>query len=373
MCIMPSKKGFTLIELLVVIAIIAVLAAILFPVFARAREKARQSTCMSNQRQLAAAVMMYAQDHGGQMLPNLNAPWSLSLAPYHEDNIYDCPSYSGKGSSGAPEYGYNAVLFDIPLASIDNPSDTMLTADYKKAADPTYSYTVLTMDATLDPRHASSFMATKVDGSVMAVAYKSPEAMAIALSRAGISLSANRAAKQILSVVQGSNRVAFDFGNAVATDFGNYAPWGSYGPWGVLNKLFDMDPGSSSDGYYANGTGYYVLAGWANLTPPVVPTKVTIWPRYNEQWDLTFRIARTFADYDSAAAWYHDHATSLPSQGILTVTNYNTVRIFPDAAKMSLTPVGELLGVSVEFDYHFVSSQNLTSTAAQALNTDPAS
>ncbi len=296
MCIMPSKKGFTLIELLVVIAIIAVLAAILFPVFARAREKARQSTCMSNQRQLAAAVMMYAQDHGGQMLPNLNAPWSLSLAPYHEDNIYDCPSYSGKGSSGAPEYGYNAVLFDIPLASIDNPSDTMLTADYKKAADPTYSYTVLTMDATLDPRHASSFMATKVDGSVMAVAYKSPEAMAIALSRAGISLSANRAAKQILSVVQGSNRVAFDFGNAVATDFGNYAPWGSYGPWGVLNKLFDMDPGSSSDGYYANGTGYYVLAGWANLTPPVVPTKVTIWPRYHPTqvttgtWELWGRL-----------------------------------------------------------------------------------
>jgi prepilin-type N-terminal cleavage/methylation domain-containing protein len=58
-----NYRGFTLIELLVVIAIIAILAAILFPVFARAREKARQTTCTSNQRQIAASVQMFAQDH----------------------------------------------------------------------------------------------------------------------------------------------------------------------------------------------------------------------------------------------------------------------------------------------------------------------
>ena len=57
-----TKRGFTLIELLVVIAIIAILAAILFPVFARAREKARQTTCTSNQRQIMASVQMYVQD-----------------------------------------------------------------------------------------------------------------------------------------------------------------------------------------------------------------------------------------------------------------------------------------------------------------------
>jgi len=56
-------RGFTLIELLVVIAIIAILASILFPVFSRAREKARESSCISNQKQIGAALMMYAQDY----------------------------------------------------------------------------------------------------------------------------------------------------------------------------------------------------------------------------------------------------------------------------------------------------------------------
>ncbi len=62
---MSRKQGFTLIELLVVIAIIAILAAILFPVFARAREKARQSACLSNCKQLGLAVMQYVQDYDG--------------------------------------------------------------------------------------------------------------------------------------------------------------------------------------------------------------------------------------------------------------------------------------------------------------------
>jgi prepilin-type N-terminal cleavage/methylation domain-containing protein len=61
-----SSKGFTLIELLVVIAIIAILAAILFPVFAKAREKARQTACSSNLKQLGMAIMMYTQDYAGE-------------------------------------------------------------------------------------------------------------------------------------------------------------------------------------------------------------------------------------------------------------------------------------------------------------------
>ena len=63
---MTRKRGFTLIELLVVIAIIAILAAILFPVFAKAREKARQTSCLSNLRQIGTAILSYAQDNDEQ-------------------------------------------------------------------------------------------------------------------------------------------------------------------------------------------------------------------------------------------------------------------------------------------------------------------
>ena len=63
------RKGFTLIELLVVIAIIAILAAILFPVFAKAREKARTSSCASNLKQLGLAAMMYVQDYDEKFFP----------------------------------------------------------------------------------------------------------------------------------------------------------------------------------------------------------------------------------------------------------------------------------------------------------------
>src|SRR3954447_14532228 len=64
-----KRRGFTLIELLVVIAIIAILAAILFPVFARARDAARKTTCTSNIKQLGTAILMYAQDYDECLVP----------------------------------------------------------------------------------------------------------------------------------------------------------------------------------------------------------------------------------------------------------------------------------------------------------------
>src|ERR687889_622589 len=93
-----GNRGFTLIELLVVIAIIAILAAILFPVFAQAREKARQTACLSNIKQLGMGIQMYAQDYD-EIIPvvcvnNQNrGPWMVQIYPYVKNTqAYNCPS-----------------------------------------------------------------------------------------------------------------------------------------------------------------------------------------------------------------------------------------------------------------------------------------
>ena len=99
---MTTKKAFTLIELLVVIAIIAILAAILFPVFARARENARRSSCMSNLKQIGLGTMQYTQDYD-EYLPNDNygnaltdAKWMDVVYPYiKSEQLFTCPSDAG--------------------------------------------------------------------------------------------------------------------------------------------------------------------------------------------------------------------------------------------------------------------------------------
>ncbi len=150
------RRGFTLIELLVVIAIIAILAAILFPVFARAREKARQSSCLSNVKQLMTGIMMYAQDYDEMLCPGSRwyngagqtVWWVDGIQPYVKNaSILRCPSEQkedyGYGWNyqefGHQEAGYPyAAGWCTTLAEIDYPATTILIGDRMDSTNPSY-------------------------------------------------------------------------------------------------------------------------------------------------------------------------------------------------------------------------------------------
>jgi len=169
-----SKKifpeGFTLIELLVVIAVISILAAILFPVFARARENARRAGCMSNLKQIGLGVMMYTQDYdehypsvnwggttGKYRFPDGNNysanPWYVKIYPYVKSvQVFNCPSaesylywdgsygHSGVNHNQSGPFTYAANLDFLTglsgdgsagqiIAAVDKPSQTVMILD----------------------------------------------------------------------------------------------------------------------------------------------------------------------------------------------------------------------------------------------------
>ena len=167
-----SRRGFTLIELLVVIAIIAILAAILFPVFAKAREKARQSSCLNNVKQITLGLMQYTQDYDERFTGGASTHWGDvgtgypgypnqpyggyvdAIYPYVKNvQVFICPSDSLKDClsnanvGGAHTYGSNYLPGTYPnqqlsyvynyyfqstnrtLGSIDAPAETCLMAE----------------------------------------------------------------------------------------------------------------------------------------------------------------------------------------------------------------------------------------------------
>jgi prepilin-type N-terminal cleavage/methylation domain-containing protein/prepilin-type processing-associated H-X9-DG protein len=163
------RQGFTLIELLVVIAIIAILAAILFPVFAQAREKARSISCLSNMKQIGLGIMMYTQDYDETYpvfftnAPRVPSPidptgplprwmWQISLYPYLKNwDIYFCPSAKPKSAnlfdrayllSYGYNYGYLSKLnptgdpatggqyfSGVSVATVNRPASIVMIAD----------------------------------------------------------------------------------------------------------------------------------------------------------------------------------------------------------------------------------------------------
>ena len=138
---MNKQQGFTLIELLVVIAIIALLAAILFPVFAKAREKARQTACLSNEKQLGLGYLQYSQDYD-ELLPcgDINAAgrgWASVIYSYVKSvNVYQCPDDATLNVPARLSYGENGNFeyttfgpttnHETPLSKFGSPAKTVL-------------------------------------------------------------------------------------------------------------------------------------------------------------------------------------------------------------------------------------------------------
>lgn len=146
-----NRKAFTLIELLVVIAIIAILAAILFPVFARARENARRASCQSNLKQIGLGIMQYTQDYDEKLPRSANLDsspfesnpassgtyhlWWHAIYPYVKSTqVYICPSTNDTWSgnyfpSPLAAYGMNYYIGGLALASIPQVAITPMLAD----------------------------------------------------------------------------------------------------------------------------------------------------------------------------------------------------------------------------------------------------
>jgi len=167
-----SRQGFTLIELLIVIAIISILAAILFPVFARARESARRASCLSNMKQIGLAYLMYSQDYDEKLMPafvnvrpNYQWPenwWPYVLQPYVKSTqVFICPSSEARSFNGqsissyavwfigrkngataippVSNLGYNSYIRVVSMADAARPSESMVLWEYSYCDDPAHA------------------------------------------------------------------------------------------------------------------------------------------------------------------------------------------------------------------------------------------
>ena len=200
-----KRHGFTLIELLVVIAIIAILAAILFPVFAKAREKARQSSCLSNTKQLGLAAVQYTSDYDGYFMRawyysngvGAGYVWADVITPYiKNDQLFACPSrsttpnkitssYTGGPVWNSPNMAYAANLaywggragsgsgpvvfppYYHADSDVDDPASTITMMDYRGSFESPGQFDVagaLNSDDPTIQRHNDGMLFAFYDG-----------------------------------------------------------------------------------------------------------------------------------------------------------------------------------------------------------------
>jgi prepilin-type N-terminal cleavage/methylation domain-containing protein/prepilin-type processing-associated H-X9-DG protein len=188
-------EAFTLIELLVTIAIISILASILFPVFARARENARRAGCMSNEKQLGLAALEYAQDYDERLFGHYTSEggvqktWMNRLQPYMKSTqLFKCPSettaIAGGVTTSNTSYCYNNLNLNDPqsnsataggqsLAAIANVSETVIFAEQTNGTGTRYTCNPTGSNKPLDP-HLDGGNFTFVDGHVKWYPYTNP-------------------------------------------------------------------------------------------------------------------------------------------------------------------------------------------------------
>ncbi|HEY3379818.1 MAG TPA: substrate-binding domain-containing protein [Armatimonadota bacterium] len=165
-----QRRGFTLIELLVVIGIIAILASILFPVFGKAMAKAKQTSCVSNLKNLSMGTIMYTQDK--REYPG-GTSWAGDLIDYvGNKKIYNCPADT-MGASNRVSYAFNGCLLGADGKGANdgvvlNPVEVGMFIDGTSAAYPTCGNTlgIKTANAATDARHAGGFNVAYADGHV---------------------------------------------------------------------------------------------------------------------------------------------------------------------------------------------------------------
>lgn len=155
-----SRRAFTLIELLVVIATIAILAAILFPVFARARENARRAACLSNMKQIGLGLMQYVQDYDERypLYYGPNGGWHMQIQPYLKSTqLFICPSASATAgcdptlinASASGSYGYNGQFYNldpggVAVAAVQTPAESIFVSEMTTVVGADYAYAPLT-------------------------------------------------------------------------------------------------------------------------------------------------------------------------------------------------------------------------------------